>query len=321
MFPQRLKGLVRLLRDGRHPPSLSSAGQGVAALAEPPLESGSRWAEPKSGAETQVLLRLQYRDLARRGAPLPDFTDVEFRYRSQNGEDGILLYIFSLIGTTNRRVVEICAGDGLECNAANLIINHAWRGLLVDGDPVQVARGRAFYATCPNTFIDPPRFKDAWITVDSVNNLVTSEGFGGQIDLLSIDIDGNDYWVWKALTCIEPRVVVLEFNAACGPESSVAMSYQPDYRLDVTKQPYRCGASLPAFVRLAKAKGYRLVGIQSMGFNAFFVRDAVGEGLLPERSPRECFAQNERLKGWEPSWLDAILSGAESWEDVQRREA
>jgi hypothetical protein len=268
------------------------------------------------GAETQILLRMQYRELARLGAPLPVFSDVEFRYRSQNGEDGILLYIFSLIGTTNRRVVEICAGDGLECNAANLIINHGWRGLLIDGDPRLVAQGKAFYAACPTTWIAPPIFKEAWITADNVNALVTSEGFGGQVDLLSIDVDGNDYWVWKAFTCIEPRVVVLEFNAACGPERSVTMSYQPDYRLDVTKPPYRCGASLPAFVGLARTKGYRLVGVQSMGFNAFFVRDAVGEEMFPERSPRECYANNERLKEWDRSWLDSILGGAEPWEEV-----
>src|SRR5580692_993562 len=94
----------------------------------------------------QVLLRLQYQDLARRGTGLPDFSHVEFRCYSQNSEDGILLYIFSLLGTTNRRVVEISAGDGIECNAANLIINHGWRGLLVDGDSEQIARGRAFYS-------------------------------------------------------------------------------------------------------------------------------------------------------------------------------
>ncbi|MCM3881628.1 MAG: hypothetical protein ND807_16080 [Vicinamibacterales bacterium] len=272
--------------------------------------------EHKASAETQILLRLQYRELALRGTHLPDFSDVEFRYRSQNGEDGILLYIFSLIGTTNRRVVEICAGDGLECNAANLIINHGWQGLLIDGDPEQVARGRRFYATCRSTAISPPTLKDAWITRENVNSVVTDAGFGGQIDLLSLDIDGNDYWVWKALTSVEPRVVVLEFNAACGPERPVAMSYQEGYRLDVTKRPYRCGASLAAFVGLAKARGYRLVGLQSLGFNAFFVRNPVGENLLPEYSAQECFARNERLKTWQPAWLDSILSGAEPWEDV-----
>ena len=80
----------------------------------------------------QLLLSLRYRDLARERLPLPALRDTEFRCFSQNGEDGLLLYLFALIGTTNRKVVEICAGDGIECNAANLIINHGWHGLLFD---------------------------------------------------------------------------------------------------------------------------------------------------------------------------------------------
>ena len=94
------------------------------------------------------------------------------------------------------------------------------------------------------------------------------------------------------------------------------MAYRPGYRLDVMKQPYRCGASLPAFVNLARAKGYRLIGVQSLGFNAFFMRNGVGEKLFPERSATECFEQNERLRGWEPGWLETILSGPEPWVDV-----
>ena len=76
----------------------------------------------------QVLLRLHYQDLVRRGVSIPDFSDGEFRCRSQNGEDGILLYLFSVPSTTNRKAVEICVGDGIECNAANLIVNHGWLG-------------------------------------------------------------------------------------------------------------------------------------------------------------------------------------------------
>jgi hypothetical protein len=265
---------------------------------------------------TQVLLRLTYQDLARRGVDLPDFPDVEFRCYSQNGEDGILHYIFSLLGTTNRRVVEICAGDGVECNAANLIINHGWQGLLLDGDADQIARGRTFYSTCRTTWVSPPAFIHAWLTADNIDALVAGTGFGGPIDLLSIDVDGNDYWIWKALDCVKPRVVVLEFNGSCGPDTSLTMSYQPDFRLDLTRLPYRCGASLPAFVKLAREKGYRLVGVQSLGFNAFFVQDGLGEKLLPERSARECYERTPRLTLWTPGSLDTILAGEQAWEEV-----
>src|SRR4026209_1249122 len=122
----------------------------------------------------QILLRLRYRDLARRPDDLPDFRDVELRCYSQNGEDGFLLYLFSVLGTTNRKVVEICAGDGIECNAANLIINHGWHGLLVDGNERNVKRGKEFYANCNDTRGWPPKFVHAWITTDSIDALIRS---------------------------------------------------------------------------------------------------------------------------------------------------
>jgi hypothetical protein len=263
----------------------------------------------------QVSLRMQYQALARSGGPLPALSDVEFKCYSQNGEDGILLYLFSLLGTTNRRVVEVCAGHGMECNAANLIVNHGWEALLLDGDDDLLALGRAFYAKCRTTSLWPPTLAQAWITAENVNEVVGAH-FRGPIDLLSLDLDGNDYWVWRALDCITPRVVVLEFNAGIGPDDSVSMTYQPGFQLDFSVRPYRCGASLAAFVKLGRAKGYRLVGLQSMGFNAFFVREGVGERLLPERTPAECFAATPRLDHWTPATRELLLSGQRWWDDV-----
>jgi len=264
----------------------------------------------------QVQLKLQYQGIAYRGMPLPKFADVEFRCHSQNGEDGILLYIFSLIGTTNRKVVEICSGDGIECNAANLIINHGWQGLLFDGSEEHIERGRSFYAQAPTTRLSPPTFVEAWITADNIEELVTGYGFGGSIDLLSIDVDGNDYWILKALVGVKPNVVVLEFSAFCGPERAVSMAYNPDYRLDVTKQPYRCGASIAAFTRLLEARGYRLVGVQSLGFNAFFVRNGLGDDVLPGRTPVECYRATPGLHFWHAGYTDMILEGPEPWREV-----
>lgn len=273
---------------------------------------------PSASAQIlQVLLRQQYRDLVQRGGELPEFADVEFRTYSQNGEDGILLYVFSLLGTTNRQVIEICAGDGYECNAANLLINHGWHGLLVDGDADYVAKGRQFYASCRNTWIAPPIFVEQWITAENVEATVARERFGGSIDLLSLDLDGNDYWIWKALECVTPRVVVIEFNNACGPESSMTIAYQPEFRLNFSDpRPYRCGASLTALAKLGRAKGYRLVGTDAHGVNAFFVRNGLGESLLPERSVSDCYERTERLRAWAPHWLEALLSGSTVWQDV-----
>src|SRR5207245_1991562 len=157
---------------------------------------------------------------AARGEPLPSFREAEFRAYSQFGEDGILLLLFAAAGAGGRRAVELCAGDGIECNAANLVVNHGWEALLVDGDPAHVARGAAFYRECDDTFLMPPRLVHSWVTAENVNGLIESHGFGGAIDLLSLDMDGVDYWVWKALTVASPRVVVLEYNNLWGPDEA-----------------------------------------------------------------------------------------------------
>jgi hypothetical protein len=256
--------------------------------------------------EVQTLLALKYKELAAARAPLHAFADVEFRCFSQNGEDGILLYLFSLLGTTNKKSVEIFAGNGIECNTANLIVNHGWTGFLVDGNEDNVARGQKFYAESRDTFIKPPKFVHAWVTADNVNDLIRSNGFAGDLDLFSLDIDGNDYWIWKAIDCINPRVVVLEYHCAWGPDRAVTVPYRPDFQLDLTTHPYYQGASLPAFVKLGRQKGYRLIGCQRYGFNAFFLRDDVGRGLFPEVEAARCLG--ESCGNWD--W------GGREWVDV-----
>jgi hypothetical protein len=264
----------------------------------------------------QVLLRLQYQELARRSREsLPELADVEFRCYSQNGEDGILLYLFSLLGTTDRRAVELCAGDGIECNAANLILNHRWQGLLVDSDPELIERGRAFYAQSRDVSIAPPTLAAAWLTAENVDAFVSGQGFAGELDLLSLDLDGNDYWIWRALNCVSPRVVVLEFNNVCGPERAISIPYDPEFRFDFSVVPYPIGASLSAFGKLGQQKGYRLVGVDSFGINAFFVRDGLAEELLPTLTPEECYEQAVGLRGWKPADMELLLAQGQ-WVEV-----
>src|SRR5205085_5986038 len=118
--------------------------------------------------ETQILLEMKFRDMRCSGDPLPKLDDIGFRAFSQTNEDGILLYIFSLIGKTNRKVVEACVDNGIECNAANLIINHGWTALLFEGNAEQVNRGKRFYARHKDTRIFPPTFVHAWIDAENI---------------------------------------------------------------------------------------------------------------------------------------------------------
>lgn len=250
---------------------------------------------------SQLQLKLTYQELAKSGGALPSLKEVGFRAFSQTDEDGILLYIFSIIGAANKTSVEICAGNGIECNTANLLINHGWHGLLVDGVEANVKLGRTFYQRNSSTYIFPPAFVHSWITRGNVEELLRKNGFEGEIDLLSIDIDGVDYWIWDAIKVIRPRVVVVEYQDIIGPDRSLTVPYSDDFNAYIypttNGMPNFCGASLPAFVKLARKKGYRLVGCNRFGYNAFFVLNPHGERHIPEIDIRECFKHPKVLWG------------------------
>jgi hypothetical protein len=234
----------------------------------------------------QKLLVLHYKDLVyRKMRPLPSFDEVGFRCYSQFEEDGILLYIFALAGVTNKIAVEICAGDGTECNTSNLIITHGWHGYLFDGDKQNVQKGRYFFSRNKDTFLWPPTFTHAWITAENINTVLKDAGVTGDVDLLSLDVDGMEYWLWKSIDCIHPRVVVCETSNVIGPDLVLTVPYDKNFR--ITYDGYH-GASLAAMTKLAALKGYRLVGTNRHGFNAFFVRHDIDEKLLPAVSVFDC---------------------------------
>jgi hypothetical protein len=270
-----------------------------------PVRDALRGYAPPDAA-SQLALSFAYRRLLAEGAKLPPFADTGFKAYSQTDEDGLLLFIFALIGTTNRRCVEICASDGVECNTANLLINHGWTGLLFDGNPELVRRGRAFYQSNRSTYVAPPTFVCSWITRSNINELLRQNGCTGEIDLLSLDMDGVDYWVWEAIDAVTPRVVVVEYQDIIGPDRALTVPYAEDFdarRYPTTDgMPNFAGASLAAFVKLARRKGYRLVGCNRYGYNAFFVRHGLGEDALPEIKPGDCFRHPKTTWGMEHRW-------------------
>jgi hypothetical protein len=244
-------------------------------------------------AATQIQLQLEYRRLVREGAPLPRFADIGFKSYSQADEDGILLFLFSVLGVSRKLCVEVCAGNGIECNTTNLILNHGWHGVLVDGDRRLVEQGQAFFARSSQTYVFPPRFVCSWVTRQGVNELLTGNGVAGEIDLLSLDVDGVDYWIWEAIEAVTPRVVVVEYQDILGPDRNWTVPYSDNFSSAAYPKtdgmPNFAGASLGAFVKLGRRKGYRLVGINRYGYNAFFVKNGIGDQLLPEIEVGGCF--------------------------------
>jgi|688.fasta_scaffold179653_2 hypothetical protein len=262
----------------------------------------------------QLRLKHEWKRMLDHGERLPMLNEVEFRAFSQNGEDGILLYIFSLLGEGNSTCVEICAGDGIQCNSANLILNHRWTGLLIDGQEWHVNKGKQFYASHPDTFSFPPKFVHAWVDREGINQIIQKEGFQGSVDLLSLDLDGVDYWIWDAIEVIQPRVVVAEIQCIWGADRSVTVPYRQDFSSPLINGfGVYSGASLSAFVKLAKRKGYRLVGTQQLGFNAFFIKETESPDLFPEVTVESCL--DRPFVRWATDNLLPLVKDKE-WVDV-----
>lgn len=133
-----------------------------------------------------------------------------------------------------------------------------------------------------------PHLQHAWVTRDTIDELIVGAGFEGEIDLLSIDLDGVDYWIWQALQAVRPRVVVAEYNGRFSADKAVAVAYRDDFCWPDKVQP---GASLGALVKLGAERGYRLVGCQRSQINAFFVADDEGLEWLPEIDPETCLGR------------------------------
>lgn len=179
---------------------------------------------------------------------------IERKEYAQNNEDGIINAIFTVAGTTNKYYVEFGVEDGIECNTRYLLKHKGWTGLLMDGS---------------NENLDLNLCKE-FITAENIEELFAKYDVPKEFDLLSIDIDGNDYWIWKAITHYSPRVVIMEYNACIPYEPPVTIPYNPEFTWDKTDY---YGVSLSGLVGLASQKGYTLVGTDSHGVNAFFVRN------------------------------------------------
>jgi hypothetical protein len=235
----------------------------------------------------QKHLSFHYQWLRNQGASLPSLTETGFRAYSQNDEDGLLLYIFSLIGTTNKVCVEVAFGSPFGANTTNLICNWGWGGLLMEGNARLADQATAFFASHKDTCVFPPTVVNAWVTAENINDLLQKNGITGEIDFFSLDVDGMDYWIWKALEVIHPRVVVVEAQAMWGAERAVTVPYDPSFnRFD--QHPDFFGASLSAFVKLGRDKGYRLIGCNKYGFNVFFMRTDIADSLFPTVAPESC---------------------------------
>jgi hypothetical protein len=213
---------------------------------------------------------------------LPNISSTGFKCFSQFEEDGKLLFLFSLLGMDQKTFVEFGSDDGINSNSANLYFNHEFNGVFIDGNSKAIERGRYFFNKHRNLTGEPPVFVENMITAENINELIKSGGVEGEIGLLSVDIDGNDYWVWKAIDVVKPQVVIIETHNEFGL-NDIVVPYDPNYFYP-GKHPDYHGASPIAMTKLAKHKGYRLVGSNDLGFNFIYLRNDLLEEVIPEVS-------------------------------------
>jgi hypothetical protein len=207
-----------------------------------------------------------------------------FQVFAQNGEDGIVDYLVSEIGITGSPFVEI----GFSPTESNLLFYAAATGaagLFIDGNAELIAR-----RISPAIGI---RAKVACVWIDrDVNDLITANA-GPNVEILSIDMDGNDYWNWESITAVSPSLVITEYNASFGAERCVSTPYAVDFDRFLHHPSGIChGMSLKAATFLAVSKGYSLVCTDQAGLNAFFVRDDRLTPRLKSTSPTEAFRPN-----------------------------
>jgi hypothetical protein len=252
--------------------------------------------------------------------PYNSIKDAGFRVYSQFEEDGIILYVLSMIGFKTKRVVEMCCGSANECMATNLIINHGFDGYLFDGDKQNIYKANRFFRSKKDCLLYPPMLTHGWITVENVNDLLVRSGCTGEVDLFSLDIDGNDYWIWNAIEAIKPRLLVLETSPWIPSDKSLTIEYRADFDSTWPKMGpenrYR-GASVLAMQRLCRRRGYRMIGAHRHGFNVFFLREDEGVGIFSEVSVDEIHnnyvSQYNQTHGWpfakDMPWKEVEVAG------------
>lgn len=218
-----------------------------------------------------------------------NFQDAEFSVFSQWGDDGIIQYLIKRINIKNKVFIEFGVENYLESNTRFLLINNNWSGLVIDGseDNINYIKKDSLY------WKHNLKAKCSFITAENINQIITEEKISGEIGLLHIDIDGMDYWVWKAIDVVKPQIVIMEYNSVFGSERAITVPYKPDFiRSQAHFSNLYAGASLPALIHLANKKGYSFIGTNQNGNNAYFVKNEYLNEQIREISISEGYTES-----------------------------
>ena len=213
---------------------------------------------------------------------LSSLEEAEFQVYSQFGEDGIIQWLIHNVAIEQKTFIEFGVEDYSESNTRFLLMNNNWSGLVMDGSYENMERLKnwKYFWKYDLTAVA------AFITKENINKLITDAGYRGDIGILSIDLDGNDYWILKTIDCVSPRILICEYNNIYGNEQMVSVPYDEKFfRTEAHYSNLYWGASLPAFCDWAEKNNYYFMGSNSAGNNAFFVRkDCIMTDMIPQNA-------------------------------------
>lgn len=221
----------------------------------------------------EALGRIEARQIKQGGLGI---AESEFRVHSQWGEDGIIQYLVDEIQIDNKVFVEFGIENYLQSNTRFLVINDNWSGLVIDGGESDIA----YLKQDPIYWAHNIKAECKFITKDNIEAILNDNGINRDLGILSIDIDGNDYWIWKSIQSFKPSIVICEYNSIFGPNAKLTTPYRHDFtRYTEHYSGVLYGASIAALNQLAKEKGYSLVAGNKAGNNIFFVRNDLVSNL------------------------------------------
>lgn len=218
---------------------------------------------------SRLLLGRQMANSLKERGVLKKISDAEFQVFSQWGDDGIIQYLINEVKPESETFIEFGVENYTEANTRFLLLNNNWNGLVMDSSEknIDYVKNDEIY------WKHNLKAVSAFITKENIDDLILNAGFKNSIGILSIDIDGNDYFIWETLKTVIPDIVVIEYNSIFGPNRSITIPYDPSFtRKEKHWSHLYFGASLPALCDLADKKGYAFVGSDSHGANAYFVR-------------------------------------------------
>lgn len=267
----------------------------------------------KQDTETSLVLQGKILSELNRNKSSKNIQDYEFKVFSQNGEDGIIQFLIQNTEIKNKIFVEFGVETYKEANTKFLLLNNGWSGLIIDGDKDAMEK----IASSDLHWKYDLKSIGNFITKDNINEIIKSAGIEGEIGLLSVDIDGNDYWVFENIDCVNPQILIMEYNSMFGDTHKISVPYDENFvRSQKHYSNLYYGASIAALCDIANKKGYDLVGSNSFGNNLFFIRHDCNK-LKIKLTPKEAYVKSKFRESRDENGKLTFLSHKEGLELIK----